>query len=178
MGIAGAVVLFCSNASAVQFTDVDAVGSLAVNATTSGTSFVISNPGDGTGVFGFSNSEYALSSATVDFSFFRLPDAASRVEITIGGLVFVGASFTTGNYTHIGGLLSAALLNDLNDGEISYSIKNISAGSVIVSGVALNAQANRVPDGAATIGLMGLALIGVVCFGQVDRTKFKIGKSL
>lgn len=173
------VLLVAGSASAAQFTDADTVGAIAGGATSNPALTFDIGAGDGTGAFGFGAPE-VLSQATVDFSFFRLPTAASKVEILIGGLAFAPTIVSTvGNFTHLGGLLSGAMLADLSDGVISYSIKNISTGSITVSAASLVAQSyTSVPDGSLTLGLFGLSLIGFACFGRNVRIGNAERKSL
>lgn len=167
--------LFAGKVGAASYTDADTVGVIASGGSSAPATFNI-GAGDGTGIFGFTSPE-VLSSAVVDFSFFRLPTALSKVEIFIGGISFVPTIVSTvGNFTHLGGILSAAMLSDLSDGSISYSIKNISTSSINVSGASLVAQSyTPVPDGSVTLGLIGLSLIGIAWFGRNSRTEMEEG---
>lgn len=171
LSVAIVSLLVKTGARAASYTDADTVGAIVAGATSLPATFDI-GVGDGTGAFGYATPE-VLTSALVDFSFLRLPTAVSKVEITIGGLSFIPTIVSTvGAYTHIGGLLSTAMLADLSDGAVSYAVKNISTGPVILSAVSLVAETRiPVPDGSATIVLFGFSLVAVGLFGCGRKSK-------
>ena len=89
----------------------------------------------------------------------------TKVSIDLGDLFgehMVGLHFTT-----IGGAVGGLALADLDvDGILEYSINWVSGGPFMASDAILSANATRrqptdVPDGGATLGLLGLGLAAI-----------------
>jgi hypothetical protein len=88
-----------------------------------------------------------------------------------------GVHHVTYGFSVFGGLLSGEALYDLNEfGVLSYQIKWLSGDPFLLKTATLMAETSAnasVPDGGTTVGLLGLALLGLALASR----KFKASKA-
>jgi hypothetical protein len=167
-----AIAFLASPAHATLYSDIDVFN----------TTLSASNPSR-TGSFDIASKGYESSTESIlwagfAFTFYDSDNREDTVEINLGHEAV--------NYEHIargfsifGGLLAGDALLDLSsDGFISYTIRwesgdpfrlvaaSLLAESSPITVATAPSPTNRVPDGGATAGLLGCALLGLVWTGK------------
>jgi hypothetical protein len=114
--------------------------------------------------------------AGVAFVFVDSDNTEDTVRISLNG-ESQGVQHISYGFSVFGGLLSGEALCDLNDfGVLSYQVKWLSGDPFLFKTATLMAETSAnasVPDGGTTVGMLGLALLGL---GVASR-KFKAAKA-
>jgi hypothetical protein len=114
--------------------------------------------------------------AGVAFVFVGSDSTEDTVRISLNG-ESQGVHYISYGFSVFGGLLSGEALCDLNEfGVLSYQIRWLSGDPFLLKTATLLAETSAnasVPDGGTTVGMLGLALLGL---GLVSR-KFKGAKA-
>jgi hypothetical protein len=117
---------------------------------------------------GFNPALHVLTSATATFVFTATGASEKTVNILLAEQAFASQSFT-GNTTISDGVSASILANLQADGLLAYTVNRQDGNFTLVS-AQLIANGDRigngnglpsVPDGGATVGLLGLALLGL-----------------
>lgn len=127
---------------------------------------IVTGDGDFLDAAGYDPVTQTITDAVASFSMISAQGGDdTKVSIDLADLFgeqMVGLHFTT-----IGGAVTGLALSDLDvDGILDYTIRWVSGGPFIASDAILSANATRrpptdVPDGGATVGLLGLGLAAV-----------------
>jgi hypothetical protein len=112
---------------------------------------------------GYNPSSMKIDSATIEF---LLWDGlgAEKYTITIAGGTYASGGSFAGTIA-VGGSLEnyANILADLSaDGILKYTVSR-NSGEFWLNKATLTAEASKVPDGGATVGLLGLGMLGCFC---------------
>ena len=110
--------------------------------------------------------------AGVAFVFVGSDSAEDTVRISLNG-ESQGVQHVSYGFSVFGGLLSGEALCDLNDfGVLSYQVRWLSGDpflfktATLLAETSANASVPSVPDGGTTVGMLGLALLGLGLAGR------------
>lgn len=125
---------------------------------------------------GYNPDAEQITWAGVAFVFIDSDRREDTVRINLNG-ESQGVHHVTYGFSVFGGLLSGEALYDLNEfGVLSYQIKWLSGDPFLLKTATLMAETSAnasVPDGGTTVGLLGLALLGLALASR----KFKASKA-
>lgn len=115
---------------------------------------------------GYDSSAETIISADVEFVFWDSDTNADGVTVSVGGMTEPGSTVTQGFSIFGGSLTGQALLSLDENGQVGYQIEWLSGDSFKVSAASLIVQTTPnsvvgVPDGGATVALLGLGLVAL-----------------
>lgn len=169
------------NAGAIPYSDYDPINNVLSSSysTYTGTFQIDTTDGDWTianaapdwNVVGYDSNTQYVTSAFAQFSFWDADDNIEMVSIELGSEPLLpDPSPIMIGFTTKGGITASAMI-ELQDGSVGYSVSWTEGDAFTLAGAGLFAQADSkpvdVPEGGATLGLLGLGLVGLASFKRM-----------
>ena len=159
LAIGLAAVGLTSVSQAAIYADLDLIGDAMATDETHEGWFNITGPGLGKG---FVPGVETITSATIDFVFADDIDPFKKesATVTLGSDTFTGGGYFLGFL--ISGSLNGSLQLLNESGLLKYTVTMTKGDAILLSALlTVCAEPASVPDGASTIGLLGLGLLGL-----------------